>query len=243
MIGPLIRKLERLGTLTDEDRQALEVLPLSPRPVEADRDLAHDGERISQCSLLIEGFACRYKALEDGRRQIVSFHIPGDVLDLTSLLLGEMDHGLSTLTPVKVVAIAHATVLGWMRTHPNLAQLLWRAALIEAAIFREWVVSVGRRTARERTAHLLCELVVRMRAVDLARGYTCDLPITQVELADALGLSNVHVNRTLQELRGDGLIELGGGTLVVRDWDALTATAEFDPRYLHQLAAGEWTPA
>lgn len=237
MIGPLIRKLERLGTLSDEDRRVLEAIPLTPKPVEADRDLAHDGDPASQCHLLVEGFACRSKALEDGRRQIVGFHIPGDIVDLTNLLLGRMDHTVSTLTPVKVVPIAHATILGWVRDHPDLGRLLWRDTLIEAAIFREWVVNVGRRTARERTAHLLCELMMRLHAAGLARDHACDLPITQVELADALGLSNVHVNRTLQELRGDGLIELGGGALVVRDWEGLQAAGEFTPRYLHHLAS------
>lgn len=236
MIGPWIRKLERLGTLSDKDRWMLEALPLTVRQIEADRDLVHDGACISQCTLLIEGFACRYKSLQDGRRQIVAFHIPGDVVDLPGLLLGEMDYGIGTLTPAKVALIPHATVSGWTRTHPGLMRLLWRDTLIEAAMFREWMVNVGRRTARERTAHLLCELVMRLRAAGFARGYACDLPITQVELADALGLSNVHVNRTLQELRGDGLIDLGGGILVVRDWDRLEAAAEFDPRYLHRLA-------
>lgn len=237
MIAPWFHKLERLGPLSDEDRRVLEALPLPLRAVEADRDLARDGGRVSQCTLLIEGFACRYKALKDGRRQIVAFHIPGDIVDLTGLLLGEMDHGIGTLTPAKVASIPHATMLGWVRTSPGLMALLWRDTLIDAAIFREWVVNVGRRTARGRTAHLLCELVARLRAAGLARGYACGLPITQVEMADALGLSNVHLNRTLRELRGDGLIELGGGALVVRDWDGLKAAGEFDPRYLHRLAA------
>ena len=234
--APLIRKLERLGPLADEERGMLEDLPLTPRRVVADRDLVGEGQRPTHCQFLIEGFACRYKMSKDGKRQIVAFHIPGDMVDLTSLLLGEMDHGIGTLTPVQVASIPHATLLGWTRSCPNLGYLLWRDTLIDAAVFREWVVNVGRRSALARTAHLLCELVARLRAVGLARDHACDLPISQVELADALGLSYVHVNRMLRELRGEGLIELGGGTLVVPDWEGLKRAGEFDPIYLHQLA-------
>lgn len=236
-IRPLIRKLEVLGALTDEERRVLECLHLCPRPVLADRDLVQEGERTSQCLLLVQGFACRYKASQDGTRQIVSFHVPGDFVDLNSLLLGKMDHSIATVTPVQVAPIPHATILGWTRPHPRLVHLLWRDTLIDAASFREWVVNVGRRTAYQRTAHLLCELTTRLRAVGLARGDICDLPISQVKLADALGLSPVHTNRMLQQLRGKGLIEWGGGSLVVRDWEELKRAGEFDPTYLHQLAA------
>ena len=205
-IDPLTRKLETLGSLPDEGRRVLEGLPLCPKPVAADRDLVREGERATHCQLLIEGFACRYKLSEDGARQIVAFHIPGDFVDLTSLLLGRMDHSVAAVTAVQVAAIPHATLLGWLRSCPDLAQLLWRDTLIDAAVFREWVVNVGRRPAHQRTAHLLCELVARMRSVGLARGEVCDLPISQVKLADALGLSPVHVNRMIQDLRGEGLI-------------------------------------
>lgn len=233
--APLFRKLERLGPLSAEARRVLEDLPLPLRQVAAGRDLVGEGERPTHCQVLIEGFACRYKMSEDGKRQIVSFHIPGDMVDFTGLLLGEMDHGIAALTPLQVAPIPHATILDWTRSHPEIGHLLWRDTLIDAAIFREWVVNVGRRSAYARTAHLLCELVARLRAVGLARDYACELPITQVELADALGLSHVHVNRMIQELRGAGLIELGGRTLVVRDWDGLKGAGEFNPTYLYQL--------
>jgi len=180
-----------------------------------------------------EGFLCRYKTIEDGRRQIVSFHIPGDIVDLNSLLLGRMDHSVGTLTPVKIASIPHATLLEWMRSHPHLGRLLWRDTLIDASIFREWVLNIGRRSATERIAHLLCETVTRLRAV----GLDCDLPITQARLADATGLSTVHVNRTVQDLQGDGLIELSGQNVTTLDWERLKRTAGFDPGYLHQLAA------
>ena len=236
-IAPLIRKLEVLGSLADEERRMVESLPLSPRQVATSTDLVREGERRSSSLLLVEGFACRYKMSQDGARQIVSFHIAGDFVDLNSLLLGTMDHSIAAITPVQVAAIPHATMLGWTQPYPNLVHLLWRDTLIDAATFREWVVNVGRRTAYQRTAHLLCELVARLRAVGLTRGDACDLPISQVELADALGLSPVHTNRMLQQLRGEGLIELGGGSLSVRDWEELKRAGQFDPTYLHQLAA------
>ncbi len=238
VIEPFIRKLEKLGPLSDEDRRVLQDLPITVREVEADRDLLREGDQPTDCQLLLEGFACRYKTLENGGRQIMSFHIRGDICDLHSLLVGRMDHNISILTPGKLAAISHATILGWTERHPALGRALWWDTLIDAAIFREWVVNVGRRSAYQRIAHLLCELITRMHAAGLAKDYTCDLPITQTELADAAGLSTVHVNRTLQELRGKGLIELQNGTFVALDWAGLKEAAGFDPAYLHQLAPG-----
>ncbi len=238
VIEPVIRKLEKLGPLSDEDRRVLQDLPINVRQVEADRDLVREGDQPSDCQLLLEGFACRYKTLENGGRQIMSFHIRGDICDLHSLLVGRMDHSISTLTPGKVAAIPHATILDWTQRYPALGRVLWWDTLIDAAIFREWMVNVGRRSAYQRIAHLLCELVTRMHAAGLAKDYTCDLPITQTELADATGLSTVHVNRTLQELRGKGLIELQNGTFLALDWARLKEAAGFDPAYLHQLAPG-----
>jgi len=238
VIEPLIRKLEKLGPLSDEDRRVLQDLPINVRQVEADRDLVREGDQPLDCQLLLEGFACRYKTLENGGRQIMSFHIRGDICDLHSLLVGRMDHSISTLTPGKVAAIPHATILDWTQRYPALGRVLWWDTLIDAAIFREWMVNVGRRSAYQRIAHLLCELVTRMHTAGLAKDYTCDLPITQTELADATGLSTVHVNRTLQELRGKGLIELQNGTFLALDWARLKEAAGFDPAYLHQLAPG-----
>ena len=201
--------------------------------VEADQDLVREGDRPSWCPLLIDGFACRYKTLESGQRQIMAFHIPTDFCDLSSLLLRKMDYSIGTLTPVTVAMVPHATILAWTRSYPGLGQLLWRATLVDASISREWIVNVGRRTAYQRTAHLLCELMMQMRAAGLAQGLACDMPLTQVELADALGLTPVHVNRTLQWLRGEGLVEFGGGILRVRNWRELKRAAGFDVTYLH----------
>ena len=235
--GPLLRKLNRLGLLSAKATSALEAMTATPYWAVADQDLFRQGDRPPDCKLILQGLVCRYKVLDDGRRQIVSFHVPGDIVDLNSLLLGALDHSISTLTAVRLVSIKHATLLDWMRQHSDFGRLLWLDTLIDASIFREWVVNVGRRTARERIAHLLCELVVRLRAAGLAQDRAFDLRITQAELADATGLSPVHVNRTVQELRRDGLIEMNNKTLITLDWEALKQTAGFDPAYLHQLAA------
>lgn len=235
--NPLVRKLESLGPLLEEERRAVEGVLLHQRPVPADQDLVCDGERPVHCLLLLEGMACRYKVIEGGRRQIISFHVAGDILDLTQLLVGRADHAVASLTPVRVAAIPHATILDWIGRLPNLTRLLWRDTLLDAAVFREWVVNVGRRSAAERIAHLLCELATRLRAAGLAGDDgSYALPLTQAELADATGLSVVHVSRTLQELRATGLVEFRGGTLAVRDWERLKRRGGFDPGYLHQLA-------
>jgi CRP-like cAMP-binding protein len=157
----------------------------------------------------------------------------GDIPDLQSLHLSVMDHNLGTLIPCKLAFIQHDDLRTLMRNHPRLGDLFWRDTLIDAAVFRQWVVNVGRRQALARMAHLLCELLVRLRAVELVEDHALDLPVTQADLADAMGLSNVHVNRVSQELRAKGLIALHGKTLKVLDWEGLKTTGEFDPTYLH----------
>ena len=234
-IGLLIRKLEQFGKLSSNERQILENLPIAVRQVGADQDLERDGQRSSHCLLLLSGMVCRYRTMQDGQRQIMSFHFPGDILDLSGLLLGRLDHGIGTLTPVEVAPIAHTTLLGWIEQHPGLGRLLWQDTLVDAAVFREWVINIGRRSALARTAHLLCEVATRLQAVGL-EGQAFGLPLTAVDLADSTGLSVVHVNRVLQELRAKKLVELHGEVMVVLDWDGLSRAAGFDPDYLHQRA-------
>jgi CRP-like cAMP-binding protein len=230
---PLVRKLESITDLTPEERQALLDLPMKVQAIGADQDIVREGDRPSRCCLLVQGFACRYKITALGKRQIMAFHIPGDIPDLQSLHLATLDHSLGTITPCEVGFIHHEDMHKLIRHCPRLGDLFWRDTLIDAAIFREWMVGLGRREAYGRIAHLFCEMMVKLRAVGLADGVTCDLPITQTELGDALGTSTVHVNRVLQELRGDGLITLRSGTLTVLDWDGLRQAGEFDPAYLH----------
>jgi CRP-like cAMP-binding protein len=229
----LIRKLESIATLSDEERQAILSLPSKTRVLQAGQDIARDGDKPSQCCLLVDGWAYRYKILGEGRRQILSFHIAGDIPDLQSLHLHTMDHSLGTLTDATVAFIPHESLRELTERHPGIAAALWRDTLVDAAIFREWMIGIGRKSAFGRIAHLFCEMYLKLEAVGLAGEHRCPLPITQIDIGDALGLSNVHTNRVLQEMRGKGLITLRSQTLVIQAWDELTRTSEFDPTYLH----------
>ncbi len=231
---PLIRKLESITDLSPDERQALMALPMRVQEVRADQDIVREGDRPSQCCLLLEGFAARFKFTDKGKRQIFAFHTPGDIPDVLSLQLKTMDHSLGTLTPCKLGFIQHDHMRELLRQHPRLTDVFWRDTLIDSAIFREWMIGIGRRDAKTRVAHLFCEMVMRLRAVGLEQGNTVPLPLTQNEVGDALGLSTVHVNRTLQELRGEDLVEWDKGVLTVLDWEGLKLTGEFDPTYLHQ---------
>jgi CRP-like cAMP-binding protein len=229
----LIRKLASISPLTADETECLASLPLPSKRLAADQDVVKEGDRPSECCLVVEGFVCRYKLTESGKRQIFSFHLPGDLPDLQSLHLKVMDHSVTTLTPSKLAFIPHENLRKVMHQCPRVADVMWRDTLIDAAVFREWMMGIGRRSAETRIAHVLCEILVRMKAVGLADGHGCELPVTQTELADALGLSTVHVNRSLQSLRGKGLIRLSGSQLTVEDWDGLKENGEFDPTYLH----------
>jgi CRP-like cAMP-binding protein len=229
----LIRKLESIAPLAPDEKAALLRLPLRLKTVATHQDIVRAGDTPSESCLIVAGFACRYILTAEGKRQILSFHIAGDIPDLQSLHIDVMDHSLATLAPSSLAFIQHDDLHSLTRSQPRLGELLWRDTLIDAAIFRQWMVGLGRRDAYGRIAHLLCELLVRLRAVGLVEDHAFTLPVTQAELGDAFGLSTVHVNRVLQDLRGDGLITLRGVSLKVLDWEGLKKAGEFDPTYLH----------
>jgi CRP-like cAMP-binding protein len=229
----LVAKLDRVLALADEERSALAHLPLQIVALRADQDIVREGDMPSRTCILVEGHACTYSTTGGGRRQIMAFHIPGDMPCLQSLHLRRMDSCVGTLTPCRVAFVQHDALRELGHRHPRIAQALSREMLVGAAIFRRWIMRLGRSNARTRMAHLFCEMVVRMRAAGLTLDRTCPLPITQSELADALGLSGVHVNRTLQELRAARLIVLDDGVLDVRDWEGLSEAGDFDVGYLH----------
>ena len=229
---PLLRRLEAIGAPTEAEQELLANLPGTVRYYKPHEDIVRLGDRPSVVCLLLEGMACRYKLSADGRRHILSFHIPGDIPDIQSLFIDIMDHSLGVLVPTTVMAIPHQRMCSIIDEYPRIAHVLWRESLIDAAVFREWIV-IRDRPAYMRVAHLLCEHFFRMQAIGLTDGNACPLPITQAQIGDALGLSLVHVNRTLQELRRDNLIRLERGTLTVLDEDRLIAAGEFDPLYLH----------
>jgi CRP-like cAMP-binding protein len=231
---PLIRKLESQGlALSEEEVAALLAMPMQVETLRADQDIVREGDRPTRSCLLLDGYAATYKTTPAGKRQIVAFHIAGDIPDLQSAQLDVLDTSLGTLTPAKVAFVRHEAINAVCERHFRIARAFWRQTLIDAAIFREWVVNVGRREALNALAHVMCEFVIRMRAMGFADGAECELPMTQAELGDALGISTVHVNRTLQELRAAGLIRLQGARLTVLDWEGLKEVGEFDPTYLH----------
>jgi CRP-like cAMP-binding protein len=229
----LLRKLDTIARLGPEDRAAIARLPLRIKTIAENADLVQEGDRPHDCCLILDGFVARYKLLGQGQRQIFSFHIPGDIPDVHSLHMEVMDHSLGALTPCRVAYIPHPAIHELIFHHPSVGIAFWRDTLIDAAVFREWLAGVGRRTAHQRIAHLFCELYVRLQSVGLVEAWSFQLPITQAELADGLGLSPVHVNRVLQDLRRDGLIVSRGSVTEIADWDRLQIAGDFDPGYLH----------
>ncbi len=229
----LVRRLEGVAHLADEERQAILTLPVRTQVLRGKQDIAREGDKPSQCCLILDGWACRYKLVGEGRRQIFSVHIAGDIPDLLSLHLHTMDHNLATVTKATVAFIPHEALRNLTACWPSVAAVLWRDTLIDAAIFREWMSGMGRRSAYERMAHFLCEIYLRLEVMGLASNHRCPLPLTQNDMADALGLTNVHVNRVLKEMRVRGLITLSSGTLVIEAWGELVQASGFDPTYLH----------
>lgn len=230
---PLVRKIESIFTLTDEEKLALTSLPMHVQHLRGGQDIVREHDQPSRSCLVLEGFTSMFKVTPEGKRQILAFHVPGDMPDLQSLHLKTRDISIGTISRCTLGFIQHDTLRDLCRHYPRLGDALWRGTLIEAAIYREWMVGIGRRDARTRVCHLLCELMVLLGAVGLAEGRTCQLPMTQTDIGDAIGLSTVHVNRTLQEIRKAELVTLTRGTLKVLDWEGLKAAGEFDPTYLH----------
>lgn len=228
----LILRLSQFQALSAEETRALESAAGPARLHRPHEDLIREGEGASHVGLLLSGFACGYRVLRDGRRQIVSYLLPGDLCDPRLLLVPVAAHTVSTLTTANIVPFAREALLVLIDRHPHLGRALCWLALQEERIAREWLVNVGQRTAIERLAHLLCEIFVRMRTVGLTDGGRCELPLTQVELADTLALSTVHINRTLQELRRQGLVSLSSGMLEIHDLTALQSVAMFTADYL-----------
>jgi CRP-like cAMP-binding protein len=231
---PMIQRLNALRRLSDDGIASLErAIRESMQRIGAGEDLIREGDPVDHVRIVLSGWLCRYKALEDGRRQIVNFILPGETCDAYAYLLSIMDHSIATLTPVVYAEVKRAQFEALVAHDPSLAEAFWRETLLNGAIQREWTTNLGRRLAFERVAHLLCEIYERLRPVGLIDGNSCSLPVTQTDLADATGLSVVHLNRTLQELRGSGLILLRERTLTITNLEALKSAALFSPNYLH----------
>lgn len=233
MLEVLVRKLEHGAELSKADVKALESAVAAIRHTGTNEDLIEEGDRPEFVHIVLEGFACRYKVLEDGRRQIMAWLVPGDFCDLHVAILGEMDHNIGTLSSSQIALIRPESVVRLTQTSAALSKALWWASLVDEAILREWLVGMGRRPADRQIAHLFCELLSRLEAVGRAPGNVLKMPVTQAQLADTAGLTAVHVNRTVQQLRELGLITWRDRRLTIVDVDGLQAFAGFDPNYLH----------
>ncbi|WP_407530881.1 Crp/Fnr family transcriptional regulator [Methylobacterium oryzisoli] len=233
MSNPLIRKLECSGFLDEADRAVLGSIATDGRTVMRHQDLIREGDRPENVLLVLKGFACRYKMMPGGRRQIMALLVPGDFCDLHVAILKEMDHGISTLSPCTIVDIPHETILNLTTNHTRIARALWWATLTDEATLREWLANMGQRNASRQMAHLFCELLIRLRTVGFATHNTFDFPLTQYDLGDILGKSNVHVNRMMQDLRERGLISFIDKRLKIPDVARLEAFCDFNGNYLH----------
>jgi CRP-like cAMP-binding protein len=233
LVTRFFRRLEQHDILADDERAALRGIIGSPEEIHPGTDIVHEGERPNRSTLLLEGIAYRYRVMRDGRRQILALNLPGDVIDLHSFPLKVMDHSIGARSVCVVARFPHDELLRVTEAYPHLTRLLWLLTLIDGAIMREWAVGLGRRSASERMAHLICEFHLRLDAVGLDGNRSFALPISQGDLGDMLGLSVVHTNRTLQELRVAKLVSWEHGVITILDPDGLSRLADFDPTYLH----------
>ena len=233
MIERHLMKLRARDEIDAEEEAAIRGTVAERRTVRADRKIVAADVPLDFSTILLSGIACRYKDLKSGSRQITELHVAGDYMDLHSFTLKRLDHDVLALTECEIAVIPHDRLREITEALPHLTRVYWFATNLDAAIHREWALSLGRRTASSRTAHLFCELRVRLGIVGLADDEGYDLPLTQTDLAECLGLTSVHINRTLKELRERGLVEFRGGRVRILDRAGLEAEAEFDPAYLY----------
>lgn len=232
-IDVLIAKLSVIGKLKPEHAQALRELPIEKAQFERGGDVVMDGNIMTHSCIVLSGFLHRHKTMKDGSRQILSFHPRGDIPDLQSLHLRKVDYTLSATTRTVVGLVNHSAIRGLLRRFPDLTDLMWRDTLIDSAKFLTWMMLVGQATSEARMAHLFCETFTRLQAVGDVDGMAFDFPVTQGDLADALGMSIVHANRTLQALRSETMLAFANGKAEILDWQRLSELAQFDSSYLH----------
>ena len=229
----LVRNLELRTRLSAEDRDAVMALPYTLRTLEPSSYTIREADPPEACAVLLSGFAYRQKLTGDGARQIVALHIPGDALDFQNLFLDVSDHSVQMLTRAEVAFVPRGDLQALARSRSGVGHAILVKILVEASVFREWVLNVGRRDSRARLAHLLCELAVRLDAEGLAQEYGYELPMTQEQLADAVGLTPVHVNRTLKALEAEGLITRTRRNISFPNWQQMRRVGDFNQRYLH----------
>ena len=228
----LLRRLTLRSHLGNDEKQAVLDLPAEALAVKAQVDFVQAGERLDASCLVEEGLVARFEQLEDGRRQIISLHVPGDLVDLHSLLLPRAPAALQAVSAARIVRIPHAALRAAIARWPDLGTALWRDTVVDGTMVAQSAVRLGRRDAYARVAHLLCEMTVRYDEIGALKGSTFQFPITQEQLADAVGLTSVHVNRTLRSLREHRLVIVGSSRVQILDWPGLQQAAGFDPAYL-----------
>ena len=233
VLAPTMQKLEKRFRFSPDDRAAFLALPLSRKKLGIGSYIVREADTAHNCCVLLSGFAYRHKIVGSGARQIVSIHIPGDMVDLHNSFLGVADHNVQMLTPGEVALIPARAVQDIAYNYPAIGRAMLLDTLVDGSIFREWIANVGRRDARSRVAHLLCEFAVRLQAVGESEARNYHLPMTQEQLADATGLTAVHVNRTIQSLRHDGLISTDKRSVTIENWAGLARTGDFNMVYLH----------
>lgn len=233
MIERHLLKLRARDTVSPEEEQAIRDSIVEVRSFPRDMTVVHAGRVLGFSIILLEGIMCRYKDLSEGQRQITELHLPGDFPDLHSFTLKRLDHSVMTITPCRVAVVPHDRLDRITERFPHLTRLYWFLTNMDAAVHREWEVSLGRRTAISRIAALFCEMKLRSEVVGLTEGMSYDLNLTQTDVAECVGLTPIHVNRTLKELRERGLVQFRSGRVTIHDWDELAKVAEFDPAYLY----------
>lgn len=233
MIGVHLKKLRQRVEVSAEEERAIRGLVSETRQVPGDRVLIRAGAEIDVSLLLLKGWLARSKDLAGGERQLTELHVAGDFPDLHGFTLKRLDHDVLTLSDCILGIVPHDRLTKLTDRHPRLARIYWLMTNMDAAIQREATLSLGQRSAIARMAHLFCEMFVRLEVGGLTEGNSCEFPLTQRELSECLGMTAVHVNRTLQELRRQGLVELRGQRLTIHDRTALEGVAEFDPAYLY----------
>jgi CRP-like cAMP-binding protein len=236
-LDPLLRKLAFWRDFDAADEQALLALPHHAKTLDRHSYLVHDGEPTTHCCVMLSGFAMRHKIVGDGSRQILALHMKGDAVDLQNSLLRVADHSVQLLTNAEIAFIPRAEIRQLALERPNIGMAMWLDTLVDASIFREWIANVGRRDAHTRIAHLLCEFAVRLKVAGLGHATDYELPMTQEQIADCVGLTPVHVNRTLKTLEHERLITRHSSrTVIVGDWNKLAKAGDFDTAYLHLRA-------
>lgn len=232
MIDQLLMKLRARDDVSVEEEDILRASISEIRTVAADQVVVRADVDLTECNLLVEGMMCRYKDLENGERQISELHVPGDFVDLHSFPLKRLDHNVLALVPSRIAIIPHERVLQITEQHPHLTRLLWFLTTLDAAIHREWVLSLGRRTAIARIAHLFCELHLRLAIVGIGDDSGFALPLTQQDLAECIGLTPVHCNRVLGALKSEGAVTFQRRRVALHDLPRLRQIAEFKANYL-----------